>query len=119
VLVFRIALAIFCSVAVAACAPPQVGRIELGADEKLRISQNVWNEYLVYLNAMNSQFYQHGAFVVDESGLGSAYALCTSAGCYVDDVYARRAIRSCEEAGVKCVVFSEGDEIVVDYEIVD
>lgn len=97
--------------------PPQPARVELGPDETLRITRAVWNEYLAYLSGVSIG---HGAFVVAESGLASGYAVCPLAWtCYGSTDYVRRAIALCEKEGVKCVLFAEDSEIVVNYEIID
>lgn len=91
--------------------------MELGPDQTLRIPRAVWNEYLAYLTRVSMG---HGAFVVAESGLATGYAVCPLAWtCYGSTDYVRHAIALCEKEGVKCVVFAEDSEIVVEYEIVE
>jgi len=102
------------SLLLAAC-QPQVGRANLGPDEKLLITKGVWANYEEYLRARGSA---QGVFVVTESGTGSAYTYCPEVTCRPGS-FTRQAIEMCEGAGVKCVVFAQGDDIIVPYEIVN
>ena len=94
---------------------PQVGRTFVGPDEKLQITQDVWANYQEYLRIKGSAA---GVFVVTESGTGSAYTYCPETRCRAGS-YTAKAIEMCESAGLKCVVFAQGDDILVPYEIVD
>lgn len=98
----------------AAC-QPQAGRVHMASDEKIQITQGVWNDFLEYKRVMGPG---GGAFVVSESGLASAYSYCPAVRCRPGSS-THRAIGLCENAGVKCVVFAQGTTIMVDYEIVD
>lgn len=113
-----LAAALAGSFILAACEPlPQPARIELGPDETLRISRDVWVKYLEYLEKL---WADSGAFVVGENGLGAGYVGCAMfSRCLQNKHYARRAINLCEKEAVKCIVFAEGATILVDYEIVD
>ncbi len=102
------------SLLLAAC-QPQVGRANLGPDEKLLITKSVWANYEEYLRARGSA---QGIFVVTESGTGSAYTYCPEVKCRPGS-FTKQAIELCESAGVKCVVFAQGDDIIVPYEIVN
>lgn len=94
---------------------PQVGRAHLGPDEKLLITKSVWANYQEFLRIRGSAA---GVFVVTESGTGSTYVYCPEVQCMAGS-YTQQAIKICEDAGVKCVVFAKGDDIIVPYEIVD
>lgn len=107
------AFAFLSSLLLAACLP-QAARVTLGPDEKLQITRQVWNNFLEYKAIVG---WRDGAFVVSETGDGSGYAYCPSH-CRPYN-YTRRAIDLCEDAGVKCVLFANDWEIVVDYEIVE
>lgn len=111
------------SLMLAACQPtrqnlsdqqPQSARVELAPDEKLQITQAVWDDFEVY----KSMFLIEGAFVVSETGDRAGYTYCPEYPCAPAN-YVRRAIDLCEAAGVRCVLFADGREILVDYEIVD
>ena len=89
----------------------------MAPDETLRITHTVWSQYLDYLSKL---WIDDGAFVVAESGLGAAYVFCPGPlPCHRSINYVRRAIDLCEKEGVKCVLFAEGNKIVVNYEIID
>lgn len=96
------------------CQQPQAARVELAPDEKLQIVRAVWDEFEVY----KSKLMFEGAFVVSATGDGAGYTVCPTFRCQPTN-YVRRAIDLCEKAGVKCVLFADGREILVDYEIVD
>lgn len=97
--------------------PPQAARVELAQDETLRISRAVWNDFLDYKSKV---LFDEGAFVVTETGLGAGYTFCPlPLRCHRSTNYVRRAINLCEKEGVKCVLFAEGSQIVVNYEIID
>lgn len=110
----HLALGAGLSLLLAAC-QPQVGRAVLGPDEKLLITKSVWANYEEFLRIRGSAA---GVFVVTESGTGSTYVYCPEVQCMAGS-YTQQAIELCEKAGVKCVVFARGDDIVVPYEIVD
>lgn len=86
----------------------------MAPDEQIRISRPVWDSFVAYEDLIG---YADGVFVVSEDGYGSGYVYCPTFNCYGN--YEREAIRLCEKAGVKCVVFARRLEILVDYEIVD
>jgi hypothetical protein len=98
----------------AAC-QPQMGRIDLGPDEKLQITRNVWQDFEAYKLKLGRG---GGAFVVTETGTGSGYSYCPGDRCRPGS-FTQGAIELCEKAGVKCLVFAQGTTIQVDYEIVD
>jgi len=103
------------AILLAACAPvPQAARIELAPDEQILISRPVWDSFVAYEDLIG---YSDGVFVVSEDGNGSGYVYCPTFRCSGN--YEREAIRLCERAGVKCVIFARGLEILVDYEIVE
>ena len=102
------------TVLLAAC-QPQAGRTHLAADEKIQITRSVWDNFTEYKRVMGPG---GGAFVVSESGLASAYSYCPAVRCRPGSS-THQAISLCQNAGVKCVVFAQGNSIVVDYEIVD
>jgi len=93
---------------------PQLARVELAPDEKLQITQAVWDDFEIY----ESMLLIEGAFVVSETGDRAGYTYCPEYPCAPAN-YVRRAIDLCEAAGIKCVLFADGREILVDYEIVD
>jgi hypothetical protein len=98
----------------AAC-QPQMGRVDLGPDEKLQITRSVWQDYESYKSKLGRG---GGAFVVTESGTSSGYSYCPGDHCRPGS-FTQSAIELCEKAGVKCLVFAQGTTIKVDYEIVD
>ena len=97
----------------AAC-QPSPARLHLTSDEKLRITRSVWDDFQTYKRNLGGG----GAFVVTENGLGSGYSYCPDVRCRPGS-FTEHAIRLCESAGVKCVVFAQGTTILIDYEIVD
>lgn len=105
---------VLCVALLSAC-QPQAGRTFLGPDEKLQITRDVWSSYQEYLRIKGSAA---GVFVVTETGTGSAYTYCPETRCRAGS-YTAKAIEMCESAGLKCVVFAQGDDILVPYEIVD
>lgn len=109
----KAAIAVVALASLMACLP-QAARIELAPNEKLLISRAVWDDFLTYQEKMRAD----GAFVVSEDGNGSGYVICPYWSCQNSN-YARRAIDLCERNGVRCVVFAEGRDIIVDYEIVE
>lgn len=110
-----IVLPLFLFTALLSACQPQVGRVELAPDEKIQIARSVWDDFQAYKSHLGRG---GGAFVVTETGLGSAYSYCPADNCRPGS-YTQRAIQLCENAGVKCVVFAQGTTIQVDYEIVD
>ena len=97
--------------------PPQPARVELAPDETLRISRTVWDQFL---DSQDQVSFREGAFVVSESGLGAGYVFCPGPlSCHRSINYVRRAITLCEKEGVKCVLFAEGRDIVINYEVID
>lgn len=105
---------VFTVLSLTAC-QPQVGRTHMASDEKIQITQNVWDNFLEYKRVMGLG---GGAFVVSENGLTSGYSYCPDDRCRPGSS-TQRAIELCESAGMKCVVFAQGTSIQVDYEIVD
>lgn len=60
-----------------------------------------------------------GAFAVSSSGRQSAYTYCEEIMCRRGASYAQRAIELCERDGEPCYLFAIGNEIRVEYDIVD
>lgn len=107
--------AIAASALLATACQAQPGRVHMASDEKLQITHTVWEAFEAYKLKLGRG---GGAFVVTESGLGSGYSLCPDDYCRPGS-YTHGAIRLCEQAGVKCVVFAQGTTILIDYEVVD
>lgn len=96
---------------------PQAGRVNLEADEKIQISQAVWDHYQEYLRDVGSA---RGAFTVTADGRTSNYSYCpVTNGCWSQINYSHEAIKSCQQDGMECVVFARNSTIVVDYEVID
>lgn len=98
----------------AACQPQQ-SRVTVGSDETLRIARHVWEDFEAYKLKLGRG---GGVFVVTEDGLASGYSYCPGDRCRPGS-FTERALRLCENAGTKCVVFAFGSTVKVDYEIVD
>lgn len=98
----------------AACQPAQ-NRLSVGSDETLRISRSVWDNFEAYKLKLGRG---GGVFAVTEDGLGSAYSYCPADRCRPGS-FTDHALRLCQDAGEKCVIFAFGSTIKVDYEIVD
>ncbi len=108
-------MAVFFLFAGLAACQPQEGRVHLASDEKLRITQDVWDSFNEYKRKLGRG---GGVFVVTETGTGSAYSFCPGDHCRPGS-YTKDAIGLCEQAGVKCIVFAQGVSIKVDYEIAE
>ncbi len=60
-----------------------------------------------------------GAFAVSVSGHNASYAYCPHFRCKSGYAYGQQAIARCESFGERCYLFAIGNEIEVDYEVVD
>ena len=95
---------------------PKPTSIELAPDEMLLISELVWLDYHDYVELL--EIVKPGAYVVSQTGLVGGYSVCPEVShCFSTEYYVRDALRLCEAAGDKCVVFARDNAIVVSFEI--
>jgi hypothetical protein len=85
--------------------------------EKLTISKAVWADYQNYRSAMTSTGV--GVYAVTPDGQGGAGASCAEARCTGIQEARAKALGKCEELnpGDKCLVFAEGRDPVVEYQV--
>jgi hypothetical protein len=94
---------------------PNPASVSLAADEKMQITRAVWSDFEAYKSKLGRG---GGAFVVTETGTGSGYSYCPTDRCRPGS-YTNHAFQLCENAGVKCVIFAKGRDIVIPYEVVE
>ncbi|MBL8707941.1 MAG: hypothetical protein JNL25_01995 [Rhodospirillaceae bacterium] len=96
---------------------PQPASIELEPDEMLLISEEVWSDYLDYVDLL--EMAKPGAYVVSQTGLAGGYSVCAEVPhCANTEYYVRNALRLCEAEGEICIVFARDNAIVVSFEII-
>ncbi|MBI2255759.1 MAG: hypothetical protein HYU58_14150 [Proteobacteria bacterium] len=111
---YGMAAAVVLGALLAACQSSPT-RVSVADDETLRIARSVWEDFEAYKLKLGRG---GGVFVVTEDGLGSGYSYCPGDRCRPGS-FTERALKLCERADMKCVIFAFGSTIKVDYEIVD
>jgi hypothetical protein len=88
------------------------------ADEKYRISAEVWGVYEEYLGRIDNG-HKPGAIAITKDGYGAFYVWCSETRCMAGASYSQDAINYCErEYDTDCVTFAVRDDIRVEYEII-
>lgn len=87
--------------------------------ETLKIHPQVWAWYQEYLGLIGST--RPGAYAVAKDGRASGGMYCQELRCDGNRTYSSEAIQECEKHsdGVPCVIFAQGREIVVEYEVAE
>jgi hypothetical protein len=81
----------------------------------LKITQEVWDNYQIYLHDLGTR--NLGAYAVSLDGEKYYVVWCDGTSCG-GPTYRREAVKGCERNGRQCVLFAYLDEILVEYEIV-